>query len=305
MKKIVSFLLIACLAAMCFATTSLAATGAAVVVGDKATAAQGDTVTFTVSLDGENALGCYGAALAYDNTAFKLVDMKKGDFCASVNKNNGKATGFADENVTEGTLFTATFEVLAAKGEYTIDVAFDADSTATAAQEPVEMAVKAATIKVVCDHTFDDGKVTKEATCTEAGEKVFTCTKCGETDTKAIAALGHDWKVEVTKEATCEEAGEEVHTCARCQISETKVIAALGHDWEWVIDKEATVDAEGEKHEECANCGAKQNEGTKIAKLEKPVDNVAPTGDATNVAVAGALCLAAAAAAFVLTKKRG
>ena len=30
-------------------------------------------------------------------------------------------------------------------------------------------------------HTWDDGTVTKDATATEAGERIFTCTECGET----------------------------------------------------------------------------------------------------------------------------
>lgn len=37
-----------------------------------------------------------------------------------------------------------------------------------------------------CSHAWDEGKVTKEATCTEAGEKLFTCTKCGATKTESI-----------------------------------------------------------------------------------------------------------------------
>ena len=44
-----------------------------------------------------------------------------------------------------------------------------------------------------CSHAWDEGKVTKEATCTEAGEKLFTCTKCGATKTEVIAAKGHSY----------------------------------------------------------------------------------------------------------------
>ena len=36
-----------------------------------------------------------------------------------------------------------------------------------------------------------NGEVTKEATCTVAGEKTFTCELCGDTKTESIAALGH------------------------------------------------------------------------------------------------------------------
>ncbi len=44
-----------------------------------------------------------------------------------------------------------------------------------------------------CSHTWDEGKVTKEATCTEAGVKTYTCTKCGATKTETIAAKGHTY----------------------------------------------------------------------------------------------------------------
>ena len=71
------------------------------------------------------------------------------------------------------------------------------------------------------EHAWDEGKVTKEATCTEAGEKVYTCS-CGETKTEAIAALGHTWdEGKVTKDATVDEEGEKTFTCTRC--GETKV----------------------------------------------------------------------------------
>ncbi len=41
------------------------------------------------------------------------------------------------------------------------------------------------------EHKFTDAKVSKEATCTEAGEKVVTCI-CGYESKEAIPALGHD-----------------------------------------------------------------------------------------------------------------
>ena len=43
-------------------------------------------------------------------------------------------------------------------------------------------------------HDWDEGVITKEAACTEAGVKTFTCTRCKETRTEAVPALGHDFK---------------------------------------------------------------------------------------------------------------
>ena len=45
-------------------------------------------------------------------------------------------------------------------------------------------------------HAWDAGKVTKPATETEDGVKTFTCTRCGETKTEVIPAIG---SVDVTK----------------------------------------------------------------------------------------------------------
>ena len=44
------------------------------------------------------------------------------------------------------------------------------------------------------EHSWDNGKVTKEATCTEDGEKTYTCTVCNTTKTEVIPATGHQHK---------------------------------------------------------------------------------------------------------------
>ena len=66
--------------------------------------------------------------------------------------------------------------------------------------------------RYIPNHTYRDGKcaicgavdpnhahqetetVTKAATCTEAGEKSYTCSICGETHTEAIPAAGHHYE---------------------------------------------------------------------------------------------------------------
>lgn len=54
-------------------------------------------------------------------------------------------------------------------------------------------------------HTWDQGTVTTEPTCTADGVKTFTCATCGDTMTEAIPALGHDYS-----------AGD---TCANCGLA--------------------------------------------------------------------------------------
>lgn len=67
-------------------------------------------------------------------------------------------------------------------------------------------------------HTWDTGKVTKAATCTEKGETTYTCSKCGETKTEEdIPAKGHTTMKTPAKAATCTENGNtEYYTCQTC-----------------------------------------------------------------------------------------
>ena len=61
-------------------------------------------------------------------------------------------------------------------------------------------------------HSFGEWTVSKEATCTEAGEETRTCSVCGATETQAISAKGHtaSEKWVTTKKATCTEKGTQV-----------------------------------------------------------------------------------------------
>ena len=56
--------------------------------------------------------------------------------------------------------------------------------------------------KDVSSHTWDSGTETTASTCTKAGEKTYTCTKCGATKTEPIDATGHSWKFDWTSDAT-------------------------------------------------------------------------------------------------------
>lgn len=96
----------------------------------------------------------------------------------------------------------------------------------------------------------------KEATCEEAGEETRTCANCGETETRALEATGHNWgEWTVTKEATCEVAGEETRTCANCGQTETRPIPATGHTYvETVVAPTCT--EEGYTLHTCEVCGS-------------------------------------------------
>ena len=48
-------------------------------------------------------------------------------------------------------------------------------------------------IPVTNEHTWDAGKITKAATCTQAGEKTYTCSVCGATKKEIIKKTEHKW----------------------------------------------------------------------------------------------------------------
>ena len=191
-------------------------------------------------------------------------------------------------------------------------------------------------------HTWDDGKVTKEATCTEDGVRTYTCTVCEMTKTEKIAATGHSfdaskWTTDedshwhaatcehtgevkdkaahswdagkATKEATCTEDGVRTYTCTVCEMTKTEKIAATGHSFDtskWTTDeeshwhaatcehtgemadkaahswdegkvtKEATVSSEGTKTYTCTVCEAVKN-----VEIPKLTPTQAPTGTPT------------------------
>lgn len=60
-----------------------------------------------------------------------------------------------------------------------------------------------------CEHVWDEGTVTKEPTCTEAGEMTFTCTLCEEKDVRVVEALGHSYENGVCTVCGAEEPGKE------------------------------------------------------------------------------------------------
>ena len=133
-------------------------------------------------------------------------------------------------------------------------------------------------------HTWDAGKVTKAATCKDAGEKLYTCTACGETKTEAIAktnnhtygswekntaenhkhtckvcgnveTAAHTWdNGKVTVKPTSTTKGQTVYTCTLC--GETKTVEtdySHSHSYgiKWHYDNNM-------HWHECTGCGSKQ-----------------------------------------------
>ena len=116
-------------------------------------------------------------------------------------------------------------------------------------------------------HNWDSGKITKAATCTEAGVKTYTCTRCQKTKTEEIKATGHKEVKDAAVAATCEKAGKtEGSHCSVCGkvIKAQKEVPALGHNWDsGKITKAATCTEAGVKTYTCTRCQKTKTEEIK------------------------------------------
>lgn len=86
-----------------------------------------------------------------------------------------------------------------------------------------------ATCDPYCDYHYED---ITEATCTENGYRVYTCSICGDSYDDEIVATGHNYEGEVTESATCTESGTMTYTCEYCGDSYTESISPTGHNYE-------------------------------------------------------------------------
>ena len=122
------------------------------------------------------------------------------------------------------------------------------------------------TIAKTENHSWDAGKVTTEATCTEEGEKTFTCSICGDEKTEKVSATGHQHtEIRNKKEATCKEEGYSGDTwckdCGKKILSGQAIAKTEDHSWnQGEITKEPTCKEEGEKTFTCSICGNTKTE---------------------------------------------
>ena len=84
----------------------------------------------------------------------------------------------------------------------------------------------------ICAHSYT-AAITKP-TCTAGGYTTYTCKNCGHSYVAdQTAALGHGWSAWKTVQApTCTAEGMEQRSCSRCGKTESRTLAALGHDWD-------------------------------------------------------------------------
>ena len=267
---------------------------------------RGDTVSVTVELKSNLGIVLAEHKLAFDTDIFDYVtaesnnlmyleempeEAQSSDWIAPKVKDGAlqltDGYSFYTMNSTNtGKLYTITFKVkddaaigkttLTYDGEFSHYTGIQGFDTYGTSCSPLE-------IQVLCSHESVSENVTKEATCTEEGQKQIICDICHEVvDTQTIAKKAHqpgEWEVE--KEATCTEDGTKVHKFTVCQtVVNTETIPATGHSYdEGVVTKEPTCLRKGLKTYTCTVCGDTHTES--IAALGHTHETEEVTKEAT------------------------
>ncbi|WP_456028852.1 X2-like carbohydrate binding domain-containing protein [Ruminococcus sp.] len=145
---------------------------------------------------------------------------------------NGKKLAGGSDYSTNGSqiMLNESWLKTLENGTYTLTYTFSDGSTDT-------FALTVKNVKSSHTHSYT-AKVTKEATCTTEGERIYTCT-CGDRYTETIPATGHSesaWIID--KAATAIENGSKHTECTTCgKVIKTEVIPATGE----VSDRKETV----------------------------------------------------------------
>ena len=145
------------------------------------------------------------------------------------------------------------------------------------------------TLQAACTHQYRQTTV-KEATCTQAGQKAYVCTKCGTWQPGApvttIKALGHNMQRVVTKKETCGTDGTYVTKCTRCGAGSSSGNGTIpktnNHKWTVTGTTNPTCTVNGKKNYKCSVCG--QTKSETLAKLGHNMQKVTtkqPTCGAT------------------------
>ena len=131
-------------------------------------------------------------------------------------------------------------------------------------------------------HTWDAGVVTKEATCTEPGEKTFTCDVCHATKTEPIPVIAHkyEWKHDETNHwqecSVCHDIidkAEHTYASHKCEDTATCTKAECGyvkpagqHSWnDGEVTTPATCTTDGVKTYTCKVCSETKTEPIKAS----------------------------------------
>ncbi|MBQ1280695.1 MAG: L,D-transpeptidase family protein, partial [Oscillospiraceae bacterium] len=153
--------------------------------------------------------------------------VNEGDAAFTLDAAPAKSTNltYTSSNPSVVTVSASGVVTIVGPGTATITVTAAAIEGYTAATKTISI-----TVKGKCSsgqHAWDEGRVTKESTCSAAGVKTFTCSSCGATQTQELPLAEHAWDGgTVTAAPTCNVDGVKTYTCGKCGATKTEAIPA-------------------------------------------------------------------------------
>ncbi len=227
----------------------------------------GDTVAVPVTVTNNPGFSYLKLSFAYNAEALEFVKAENGTVSTDSFTVTDKALQWdtGADAAADGLLCTLFFKIKdGAEGAYAVTL--KAAQCWNIEEAEIEVLLRDGSVTAEPEthiHSWNDGEVTKPATCVEAGEITFTCTVCGETRTGTVAVdpANHTGETEVknAKPATCGEAGYTGDIfCKACgvKLAEGEAIPATGeHSWsEWTVTIEPAPGVPGERSRMCAVC---------------------------------------------------
>lgn len=174
--------------------------------------------------EGENIeLGVYRTNISTDTSQIYKLTAKEDGTYSAVKKYDSSESPEFDKEASDASVYSATH--IYKKSGVTLDDAGEYISVyySSSSQSRIYVCRATKTLEVEHTHTWDEGKITKEATCTKKGTKTFTCTVCGKTRNQEVSVVAHKfttWKT--TTAATALAPAKQTHKCSTCGKTETR-----------------------------------------------------------------------------------
>lgn len=125
----------------------------------------------------------------------------------------------------------------------------------------------AVSVGAACDHNWViDFTKCVAPTCTENGANAYYCSRCSDTKTEKVDALGHDYVKVSGTEATCTADSTVLEKCSVCGDEHKDTTKALGHTYEETKRVAATCSKEGSVTYKCSVC--KETKTEPLATVE-------------------------------------
>lgn len=276
MKKLFSLLTALALSLALALSVSAAGTPTIIAEADNDALKRGDTFYVTVSLDNNPGICLMQVAVVFNEKVFEFVDVENGTLITSSLYAPDRVSGAkldwepGKDIFGDGKLARLKFKVRddAEFGESTININSVPESSYNDSMVEIDWKSSEPIVLTVShEHVWDEGTVTKPATCGEKGEKTYTCTVegCDEKKVVEIPATGEHTRDDgtIVTAPTCGEPGVKKFTCKVCGADlGTEPINPTGeHIWgNWEETLAPTCSAKGRKTRTCTVCSATETE---------------------------------------------